>query len=199
MVNVAIIFYSTYGHNYTMAQAAKVGAEAVEGAKVTIYRIKETVSLEILQKMGADKACEAWAHVPVATGEEIKAADVVLWCIPTRFGGMASQVKSFIDTLSGYWSSGAFVGKLAGVMASTSTQHGGAEATIRSFHDQLFHFGFIIGGLPYSYQGQSGTDTVRGGSPYGMTSNLPVTSDQEKEGAQFQAKHLTTIGKKLAQ
>src|SRR3982751_575625 len=52
-VKVQIIFYSTYGHIYRLAQAVAEGARQVAGADVQIFRVPETLPQEVLQKMGA--------------------------------------------------------------------------------------------------------------------------------------------------
>ena len=87
-------------------------------------------------------------------------------------------------------------------MASTATQHGGAELALISTQAALQHHGMIIVPLSYAYQGQSGNDTVRGGAPYGMTttsnsdgSRMP--SEQELEGAEFQGRRVATIAARL--
>ena len=54
-------------------------------------------------------------------------------------------------------------------MSSTATQHGGQETTLFAGITNLLHFGMIIVGLPYSYQGQMTLDEIVGGSPYGAT------------------------------
>src|SRR3982750_1998434 len=48
-----------------------------------------------------------------------------------------------------------------------ATQHGGQETTLFSGITNLMHFGMIIVGLPYAYQGQMTLDEIVGGSPYG--------------------------------
>jgi NAD(P)H dehydrogenase (quinone) len=166
--------------------------------------VKETLPLEVLVAMGADKAAENWKDIPDATPEDLENNDVVIFCCPTRFGMMASQMKTFIDSCGQVWMKGSTVGKVAGVMSSSGTQHGGQESTILSFINVLFHFGFIVGGLPYSFTGQTGVDEVKGGSPYGATTIAGPTGQRlpskvEIEGAQFQAEHLTKIGAKLFQ
>jgi NAD(P)H dehydrogenase (quinone) len=87
-------------------------------------------------------------------------------------------------------------------MSSTATQHGGAELAILAAQASLQHHGMIIVPLSYAYQGQSGVDKIRGGSPYGMTtlsdsdgSRMP--SDQELEGANFQGRRVAEIAAKL--
>jgi NAD(P)H dehydrogenase (quinone) len=97
---------------------------------------------------------------------------------------------------------GALVNKVASVMSSTSTQHGGAELAILSAQASLQHHGMIIVPLSYAYQGQMGNDMVRGGAPYGMTTTSDSDgsrqpSQQELEGAKFQGKRVAEITKKL--
>jgi len=185
-----------------MAQAAVEGAKSVEGAKVKLMRVKETLPEEVLKAMYADQAAHQWKDVPIATADDLVEANVVIFCTPTRFGCMAAQMKTFLDSLGGLWAKDSLVGKVAGVMSSSATQHGGQESTILSFHTVLLHLGFLIGGLPYSFKKQTGVDEVKGGSPYGAStiangdgSRMP--SETEKEAARFQAQHLTKIGKKL--
>ena len=87
----------------------------------------------------------------------------------TRFGRMASQMANFLDQAGGLWAKGALHGKVGGAFTATATQHGGQETTLFSIITNLLHFGMIIVGLPYSYQGQTTLDEIVGGSPYGAT------------------------------
>ena len=50
------MFYSTYGHIYKLAQAIAEGAGSVEGVTVRLARFPETLSDEVLTKMGALEA-----------------------------------------------------------------------------------------------------------------------------------------------
>ena len=52
-------------------------------------------------------------------------ADGFLFGIPTRFGTMPAQIKSFLDSTGGLWASGTLAGKFAGTFFSTGSQHGG--------------------------------------------------------------------------
>ncbi|KAL9657498.1 hypothetical protein ABK040_016764 [Willaertia magna] len=204
MVKVLVLFYSTYGHIYQMAKEIAEGAKEVEGAEVTIKRVPETLPTEVLEKMNAVQAQQAFAEIPIATPNELKDYDAIIFGTPTRFGNMAGQMKSFIDALGQLWYSGALVGKVASVFVSSATQHGGQESTIISFIPTLLHLGFVYAGLPYSCSAQMGTDEIKGGSPYGSSTiaggqgeRLP--SEQEKGMARYQGKHVATIGKKLSQ
>ena len=201
-MKVLIVFYSTYGHTFKMAEAVAEGAKEIAGAEVHIRRTPETLSQEILEKMGAVDAQKVFSHVPVCTVDELAEADAIIFGTPTRFGNMCGQMRQFLDATGQLWSNGSLVGKVGSVFASSATQHGGQESTLLTFHVTLLHQGFIIVGLPYTFQGQMRIDEVTGGSPYGATtiaggdgSRMP--SENELEAARFQGKHVAGIAAKL--
>jgi NAD(P)H dehydrogenase (quinone) len=201
-MKVLIVFYSTYGHIFKMAEAVAEGAKEVAGAEVHIRRIPETLPKEVLGKMGAVEAQKTFSHVPVCTVDELAEADAIIFGTPTRFGNMCGQMRQFLDATGQLWANGSLIGKVGSVFASSATQHGGQESTILTFHVTLLHQGFVIVGLPYAFQGQMRIDEVTGGSPYGATtiaggdgSRMP--SENELEAARFQGKHVATIAAKL--
>lgn len=201
-MKVLIVYYSMYGHIHAMAQAVAQGVKEVDGAQVEIRRVPETLSQEILEKMGAVKSQEAMANVPICSVEGLSGSDAIIFGTPTRFGNMCGQMRQFLDATGSLWAKDALVGKVGSVFTSSSTQHGGQESTILSFHTTLLHHGMIVVGLPYSFKGQSVTDQVTGGSPYGAStiaapdgSRMP--SDNELDAARFQGRHVATIAKKL--
>jgi NAD(P)H dehydrogenase (quinone) len=163
-MKVLVLFYSTYGHIYRMAQAVAEGAREA-GAEVVLKRVPETLSADVIEKMGATEAQKAFANVPVATVDELASADAVIFGVPTRFGNMAAQMRQFLDATGGLWAKGALVGKVGSVFTSSATQHGGQESTILSFHTTLLHHGMVIVGLPYAFQGQTRMDELTGCSP----------------------------------
>jgi len=202
-MKVLVVFYSTYGHIYQMADAVAEGAKAVAGAQVEIRRVPETLPPEVLENMGAVEAQKAFSHVPVCTVEELAQADAVIFGTPTRFGNMCGQMRQFLDATGSLWAEGALVGKVGSVFASSATQHGGQESTILTFHVSLLHHGFVVVGLPYAFQGQMRIDEITGGSPYGAStiaggdgSRMP--SENELAAAQFQGKHVAEVAAKLA-
>lgn len=137
---------------HKMALAAAEGAAKVEGAEVDIKRIPETLSEEVLAKMGATEAQKAFAHIPVAEVKDLKDYDAIIFGVPTRYGLPSAQVQAFLDQTGGLWSKSALVGKLAGVMTGSGTPHGGQETTLRSVHTALLHHGMVIAGLPIPFQ-----------------------------------------------
>jgi NAD(P)H dehydrogenase (quinone) len=202
-MKVLIVYYSMYGHIHRMAGAIAEGAKEVSGAEVEMRRVPETLPEDVLTKMGALEAQKAFSHVPICTVSELASADAIIFGTPTRFGNMCGQMRQFLDATGQLWARGALVGKIGSVFTSSATQHGGQESTILSFHITLLHQGFVIVGLPYTFQGQTRIDEITGGSPYGASTiaggqGERMPSDNELAAARFQGKHVATIASKLA-
>lgn len=199
MTKLLVLYYSSYGHIETMAQAVAEGAASVDEVEATIKRVPELVPEEIAKKSGfkLDQAA------PIASPQELADYDAVIFGTPTRYGNMCSQMRNFLDQTGSLWMNGSLIGKVGSVFASTATQHGGQESTLLSTHITLLHLGFVIVGLPYSSKEQMTLDEVTGGSPYGATtiaagdgSRRP--SANELTMARFQGRHVATIAAKLA-
>ena len=202
-MKILVLFYSAYGHVYQMAEAVAEGARQVEGAEVTIKQVPETLPQEVQEKTGIAQAHKAFAHIPVAKPEELADYDAILFGAPTRFGMIASQMKAFLDGTGGLWGRRALVDKIGSVFTSTSTQHGGQEATILSMHTVLLNHGMLIAGLPYAFEGQSRMDEITGCSPYGASTiaggdSSRIPSENELDGARYQGKRVAQLARKLA-
>jgi NAD(P)H dehydrogenase (quinone) len=201
-MKVLIAYYSMYGHVHKMAEAMAEGVRSVSGAEAVLRRVPETLPADVLKKMGAVDAQQAMTAIPVCTVEELATADAVIFGTPTRFGNMCGQMRQFLDATGQLWNRGALVGKVGSVFTSSATQHGGQESTILSFHITLLHHGFVVVGLPYSFEGQMRIDEITGGSPYGAatiagTSGERMPSQNELEAARFQGRHVAAIASKL--
>ncbi|EQD41229.1 TrpR binding protein WrbA [mine drainage metagenome] len=197
MSKVLVLYYSSYGHIETMAQAMTEGARSA-GASVDIKRVPETAPLEIA-KAAHFKLDQA---APIATINELAEYDAIIVGTPTRFGRMPAQMAGFLDQAGGLWARGALQGKVGGAFTSTATQHGGQEVTLFSVITNLMHFGMVIVGLPYGYQSQMTLDEIVGGSPYGATTiaggqGQRQPSAIELDGARFQGKLIAETANKL--
>jgi NAD(P)H dehydrogenase (quinone) len=199
---VHVVFYSMYGHIHRMAEAVAEGAREVAGVEVSIAQVPELIPADVLEKSGATAAKKSFAHVPIATVDQLADADAVIFGTGTRFGMMTSQMRNFLDQTGGLWAKGALIGKVGSVFTSSATQHGGQESTLLSFHTTLLHHGFVVVGVPYSESRQMTLTEISGGSPYGATtitggdgSRLP--SENELAIARFQGKHVATIAARL--
>ncbi len=197
MSKVLVLYYSTYGHIETMAQAVAEGARAA-GATVDVKRVPETVPQDVA-KSSHFKLDQA---APVATVAELENYDAIIVGAPTRFGRMPSQMAAFLDQAGGLWARGALNGKVGAAFTSTATQHGGQEVTLFSIITNLMHFGLVIVGLPYSFQGQMTLDEITGGSPYGATTiaggqGQRQPSALELDGARHQGRLVAETANKL--
>src|SRR5205823_1179821 len=106
---VQVIFYSTYGHVWRLAEAVAEGARGA-GAEVRVLRVAETLPAEVLAKMGATEAQKAFAHVPVADPHELPDADAIILGTPTRYGSATAQMRAFLDATGGLWVKGSLIG-----------------------------------------------------------------------------------------
>jgi NAD(P)H dehydrogenase (quinone) len=198
MTKVLVLYYSSFGHMEQMANAAADGARQA-GAQAVVKRVPELVPEEVARNAHFKLDQPA----PVAIIEELPDFDAIILGIPTRYGRMSAQMANFLDQTGGLWARGALHGKVGSVMSSTATQHGGQETTLFSGITNLLHFGMVIVGLPYSYQGQMTLDEVVGGSPYGATTiaggqGQRMPSQNELEAARFQGRLVAQTAAKLA-
>jgi NAD(P)H dehydrogenase (quinone) len=152
MPRVPVVYCSSYGHIEQVAQAVAEGARSVASTDVIIKRVAELVPEEVARTPGIDLDQEA----PIASPNELGDYDAITFGTPTRYDGMAAQMRNFLDQTGGLWVQGALVGKVGSVFASTATQHGGQETTITSFHIALLRHGVIIGGLPTPLRARPG-------------------------------------------
>lgn len=192
-VKLAIIYYSTYGTNHAMAEAAAAAAREA-GAEVRLLRVAETAPQAVIDTQDAWKAQQAaMSHIPVATPEDMVWADAYLFSTPTRFGQAASQMRAFIDTLGGVWGQGAMAGKAVSAMTSAQNVHGGQEATVLGLYTTFMHWGSVIVAPGY-------TDPVlfaAGGNPYGTSTVGGALSEEVKAAIAHQTRRLVSIGAKL--
>lgn len=195
-IKVAVIYYSSTGTNYQMAKWAQEEAAKL-GAQAKLMKVPELAPKEaIAQNPAWEKHLEETSQVPVAQAEDVEEADVIIWSVPTRFGLMASQMKQFIDTLGGLFSSGKTHNKVVTAMSSAGNSHGGQEATILSLYTTMYHWGSIVVAPGYT------DDSIfkAGGNPYGTS----VTIDGEgnmiedvEDAVKHQARRAIEVAAKL--
>jgi len=198
---ILILFYSTYGHIYTMAKGVAEGVRNAGG--IPILKTVEELIPEQYWDENLRKAKELMRDVPIADPrKDLEDIDGIIVGTPTRYGNMTAQMRNFWDQTGADWIKGTLVGKPVSVFTSTATQHGGQETTIITTLITLLHHGLIFVGLPYSFGEQRRMDEITGGSPYGastiagkMGERMP--SENELTLARHLGSHLTEIATKL--
>jgi NAD(P)H dehydrogenase (quinone) len=198
MAKVLVLYYSTYGHIETMAQAVAAGARDA-GAEVAIKRVPETVPEDIARA----NHFRLDQPAAIATPDELGDYDAIIVGTGTRFGRMSSQMAAFWDRTGGLWAKGALVGKVGASFTASATQHGGQETTQFSILTNLLHHGMTIVGLDYGFAAQMSNDEVVGGSPYGAStiangdgSRQPTQTDLD--GARYLGAKVARTAAKLA-
>ena len=197
MSKVLVLYYSTYGHVEKLADAVVVGARET-GATVDIKRVPETAP-EAVAKAAHFKLDQ---KAPIAAIEDLANYDAIIVGGPTRFGRMSAQMAAFLDQGGGLWGRGALNGKVGSAFTSTASQHGGQEMNLSSTITNLFHFGMVVVGLPYSFTGLTEMSEVTGGTPYGATTiaapdGSRQPSKNELEGARFQGRYVAEIANRI--
>jgi len=200
---VDVIFYSTYGHVFRLAEAIAEGARSVSGVESRVLRVAETLSDEVIAKMGAAEAQKAFAHIPIADPRQLAEADGIILGCPTRYGAAPAQMRAFLDNTGGLWTSGALIGKVGSAFTSTASQHGGQETTLLSMSTFFFHMGMVIAGVPYSVKELVEMNEMTGGTPYGASTvagpkGERQPSENELAIARAQGVHVARIAVKLA-
>jgi NAD(P)H dehydrogenase (quinone) len=201
-INVQVVFYSTYGHIYQMAEVIAEGARESPDVEVALYQVPEVMSDTVLEQIGAKAARQAFAHIPFIDPDQLATADAIIFGTPTRFGNMAGQMRNFLDRTGNLWQTGGLVGKVGSVFTSTATQHGGQETTITSFHSTLLHHGMVIVGVPYTEQRLMNMEEITGGTPYGASTLAGLDgsrqpSENELAIARTQGRYVARIARQL--
>ncbi|GLB37863.1 putative candidate 1, 4-benzoquinone reductase (LDA7) [Lyophyllum shimeji] len=184
---VAIIIYTMYGHIGKMAEAVKNGVEGA-GGSVTIFQVAETLSQDILNKMHAPPK----PAYPIITLEEFIKYDAYLFGIPTRYGMMPAQWKTFWDATGKLWADGTLYGKYASMFVSTAAPGGGQETTALNSMSVLTHHGIIHVPLGYARTfGQlSNMDEVHGGTPWGAGTYAKSDGSRQPSDLELEIAHI---------
>lgn len=162
---VLILYYSRHGSVLNLARAIARGVES-SGIEAKIRTVADGTNSE--------------PDYPLVSSEDLANCSALALGSPCRFGTMAAPLKQFLETTSNLWLSGALIDKPACVFTSSSSMHGGNEATLLSMSLPLLHHGMLLLGVPYSEPELNRTET--GGSPYGAShvAGLNSSSDLSK-------------------
>jgi NAD(P)H dehydrogenase (quinone) len=159
---ILVVYYSATGNTAALASALADGA-AETGAEVRVRTVAETAPPEAVAANRRWRArVDAGPQHELATLADLEWADGVALGSPTRFGGPAAQLKSFVDTTGGLWAQGKLADKVATSFTSASTAHGGLEATVLAINNIFYHWGAIV--LPLGY---ADPHLMESGNPYG--------------------------------
>ena len=171
-VKLAVVYYSATGTVRGMAERLAATAEQA-GAEVRLRQVER-------QPTGGEKAAtdeqaaeaEASKGAPGASADDIVWADAVLFGSPTRYGNIAGQLKTFLDSLGAQWAQGLLADKVYAGFTSSQTAHGGQETTLLALYNTIYHFGGII--VPPGY---TAALKFADGNPYGVSHVTGANND----------------------
>jgi NAD(P)H dehydrogenase (quinone) len=159
---ILVVYYSATGNTAQLAESLTKGA-AETGAEVRLRTVAETAPPEAIATNPRWQAyVDSGPHAELATLDDLAWADGLAVGSPTRFGGPAGQLKSYLDTTGGLWAKGKLVNKVATSFTTASTAHGGLESTILAINNVFYHWGAIVVPLGYSE-----AHLRESGNPYG--------------------------------
>jgi NAD(P)H dehydrogenase (quinone) len=195
MPDILILYYSRSGSVAALARQIARGVEEVPGMQARLRTVPPVAPItETAQPPVPDTGS------PYVERRDLDECAGLLLGSPTRFGNMAAPLRHFLDSTGAEWASGTLVGKPAGVFTSTSTMHGGQEATLLSMQLPLLHHGMLIVGIPFTEPGMN--TTTSGGTPYGASHVSGVDgerpmSDDERALARALGRRVADVARRL--
>ena len=93
---ILVLFHSTGGATWKMAQAVAEGAAAARAA-VTLKQVPEIAEAPAIQGPDYAEKRAAFADVPVAEPADLAACDGLALGTPVHFGSMSAALRVFLD------------------------------------------------------------------------------------------------------
>src|SRR5262245_50645703 len=125
-MKVLIVYYSTYGNVYRMANLVADAVKEIPGCQPVVRTVPELIPKSVIDSREDMKGGrEIQQDVPLVTMDDFREAGAIAFGTPTRFGNVSAQLKNQIDQLTSLWLNGELEGKPAGVFVSTGSMHGG--------------------------------------------------------------------------
>lgn len=164
MSNVAVVFYSGYGHTIRQAQAVGEGATNA-GASVTLVQV------------------DAEGNIKDADWDVLNNADGIVYGAPTYMGGVPWQFKKFADASSKQWFNRGWQDKLAAGFTNSASLNGDKGATLlylvtlASQHGQIW---VSLGQLPANTKAADRNDLNNLGGSVGLLAHSPSDASPEE-------------------
>ncbi|HTN49278.1 MAG TPA: NAD(P)H:quinone oxidoreductase [Burkholderiaceae bacterium] len=194
-MDILVLYYSRHGATRRLAEAVAAGVDAVDGTAARMRTVPPVAPL--IEQAHPPVPPEG---APYAELSDLQECGGLALGSPTRFGNMAAPLKHYFDSTAGLWLSGALAGKPAALFCSTSSLHGGQEATLLSMMLPLLHHGMLVLGIPYTEPDLMTTHS--GGTPYGASHTArhgapPQLTDEERRLAQALGSRLARAALRL--
>lgn len=162
---ILVLFHSTGGATWKMAQAVAEGASEA-GATVALKQVPEIAEAPAIQGPDYKAKRAPFADVPVAEPADLLACDGLALGTPVHFGTMSGALRVFLDQTGKMWFDGALIGKPATVFAGAGSG-AGRESAILSLWSLLGVHGMTLVPLGLRAAEVMDQSAVHGGSPLG--------------------------------
>lgn len=110
MATVGLVFFSGTGTTRALADSVRAGVESAGG------------TCHVLEVVGADISEGRWMNDAMAA--TLDDCDAIIFGTPTYMGGVAGQMKCFLDAMAGRWYSNQWNGKLGAAFTVSSLAAG---------------------------------------------------------------------------
>jgi NAD(P)H dehydrogenase (quinone) len=117
MTKIAIVYFSGSGHTHLMAEAVGQGASSVAGTQAELHQI-----------LGSQIVEGRWKDEGIVNA--LGSADAIIFGSPTYMGGVAAQLKAFLDGVSNIWYTQGWKNKVAGGFTHSGSPSGDKQGTL---------------------------------------------------------------------
>jgi len=186
MVEIAVVYYSGYGHTEVQAQHVAKGVEQVADAKVRLVKAEDVTD----------------------SPDSLNDVDGIIFGSPTYMGSAAAPFKAFMDATSKLWFAQQWKDKVAGGFTNSHSMSGDKVNTLIQLNIFAMQHGMIwvgLGEMNQSPEGEAGKPDVvnrLGGfigamaqSENAAPSETPPAGDLKT--AEILGARIATIAKKL--
>jgi NAD(P)H dehydrogenase (quinone) len=189
MTKIAIVYFSGTGHTHLMAEAIAKGASQVAGTDVELLRIE---GKQIVEGRWTDDEMLA----------KLQAADAIVFGSPTYMGGVAAQLKAFIDAAGSIWFTQGWKDKIAGGFTHSSSPSGDKQSTLSYLATNALQHSMVwigVADMPYQTPGINRLGSfmgVMGQSALDMSGAPATIDDGDRATAENYGERIATMARK---
>ncbi|MBN3143559.1 flavodoxin family protein [Pectobacterium brasiliense] len=182
MTDVAVVYFSGYGHTKRIAE------EVAEGANAILVAI------------------DADGHVDEQGWETLNAADAIIFGAPTYMGSIPWQFKKFADATSKAWFTRAWQDKIFGGFTNSASLNGDKQVTLIYLQTLASQHGGIwvsLGLAPSNTLAATRNDVNNLGGSVGLLAQSPSDAGAEAipsgdlDTARHYGKHVADIARRF--
>lgn len=184
MTQIAIVYFSGYGHTARQAEAVARGAASVENAKVTVLRI------------------DPEGNLPEGSFELLAGQDAIIYGSPTYMGGPAWQFKKFADASSKLWATQALKDKVAAGFTNSAALNGDKFSTLQFLFTLSQQHGQVwvgTGLMPANKKDSGPADVNWSGGFAGALATSPSDASAEEAPRSGDLETAQLLGRRVAE